>query len=81
MPVTELKQIVNKDVVRCLEDILEMAKNGEVQAVAIAGVGSDSNGLNVYSGDWYPIHLLGELSILQREIMDSNIDLRSDMVE
>lgn len=41
---------INKDIVDLLEVVLDLAKKGDVQAVAIATVGKDSNGYHVWNG-------------------------------
>lgn len=69
------KKKVNPHIVELFEEMLVGAKSGQIISTAIAIVHDDGNTGNAYGG-MYPGKLLSELLILQREIMDSDIDLR-----
>jgi len=69
------------DVIEFIEGLLEQAKSGDLVGIAIIGVMSDGcsgNGWN--SIEENVMKVLGEISVLQRDIMDVNVDLRIDPV-
>lgn len=76
MPIEEIKKVVDVGVVRSLENALEMAKRGEVRCVAIALVTDDCSGGNCFAGGYYPAALIGELRLLERDIMDEHMSVR-----
>lgn len=74
----DLAEILPKpdpDVVYMLERLLERAKTGEIQSVAYAAVFSDGMTGNSFHG-YQNLTLVGELSVLQREIIDIRVDMR-----
>jgi len=73
--VNEIKAKVNKEVVGILKSLLDDAESGLIQGVAVVGVRSDAATFNVFSS-YMPIHLLGELRVLERDMIDLNIDCR-----
>lgn len=78
-PLAEVKTLLLPvpDVVAVLEDMLEMAKQGRLRAVAVAGTLSQGESCNAWGGLYYPTALIGELHILSREIADAHIDMRA----
>ena len=76
----DIKPKVNSDVVGILEDLLERAKSGEIHGIAVAAELSDRMSANVFHVH-HPVLMLGELSILQRDLMDDRIDLRCPVNE
>lgn len=73
--VNEVKAEVNKEVVDILKSLLDEAETGLIQGVAVAGIHSDAATFNVFSS-YMPMHLLGELRVLERDMMDLHIDCR-----
>ena len=76
MSVAEIKKTTDKDTIEILEDMLERAKSGDIQSIAVAAVTNSAQTLNCFSGDYYPISLIGELRVLEREIIDLCVDTR-----
>lgn len=62
--------------VRMLEDLLGRARNGDITSAAIAFVWKDASTGNAYYCPDRPITMLGEISVLTREIQDEWVDLR-----
>lgn len=76
MSVTEVKKSTNKETIDILEDMLERAKSGDIQSIAVAAVTNSCQTLNCFSGDYYPMSLIGELRVLEREVIDLCVDTR-----
>jgi hypothetical protein len=76
MTVREIKKPINGNIVSMLEDMLAKAKSGDIQCLAIAGTDNECCGFNVFDGDYVPLHLIGELRVLEREIVDLCVDTR-----
>jgi hypothetical protein len=77
MNVVEFKprtKIVNESVVELLEHWLEMAKSGEVDTVAIAGLISDGSSISQASEVGHVQALLGALRILEMRIVREAIE-------
>lgn len=74
--VKEVKSNQNPAVVEMLENLLEQAKLGEIQSLAIAGLSPSAESFNCFVGDYYPIALIGELRILERDVVDLCVDTR-----
>ncbi len=68
---------VDERIIEGIEELLEIAKEGRVISFAGAVVLSDATTGNIVYGDLYPISLLGELSVLQRDLIDNHIELRN----
>ena len=71
-----LKPPVNKAVVKLLNELLEQAKTGRIQCVAVAGVYNDRWTFNTWASNGHDVSLLAELTILTRDFTDCQIDLR-----
>ncbi len=71
----EVKSSPNSRIVGLLEDLLEHAKLGKLQGVAVAGVEDSCSTFNCFAG-YYPIYLLGEIRVLERDLMDLQVDIR-----
>lgn len=65
----------NQEAIEILEDILTDAKEGAIVSIAVAFVRYDRKSGNAFTGS-YPMNLLGEISCLNREILDACIDTR-----
>ena len=76
MSIKEIKKYVDEDTVGILKDMLSRAESGDIQSIAIAGVTNSAENFNVFSGSYYPISLIGELRVLEREIIDLCVDTR-----
>lgn len=74
--VEEIKAKPNQDIIEMLQVLLDAAKSGELQSVAVAAVYSDARTGNAFCAGFYPVNLLGELQCLQRDVMDCNVDIR-----
>ena len=70
--IEEVKAMPNPAVIKILEGLLNDAKTGEIQGVAIAGAMSNARTFNVYELGGDVMSLLGEVLVLQRDIMDTN---------
>ena len=69
----------HQGVIGILESVLEKAKSGEVQSIAIAGINDDCNPFNCFGGEFYPVHLIGELRLLERDLVDLCCDIRKEV--
>lgn len=67
----------NQDVIDILNEQLELAKNGEIQSIAIASIMVWERSSNTFCALFDPIGLIGQLEVLKREIMDTSINLRT----
>lgn len=63
-------KIPNKNIITTLEGLLDRAKKGDIQAVAIAIVNHRCTTSNVFDGNYYPLALIGELRLLERDVVD-----------
>ena len=66
---------VNDHLVEMLEQILEQAMSGDIIAVAMAGITHDACTFLAHNCHDYPTLVLGELTVLQREVMDTYVGL------
>ena len=66
----------NPEVIELLEDLLKKAKDGEIVTVAFAGVVKNNCSFNSFVGDYYPMSLIAELRVLERDVIDCCIDTR-----
>lgn len=77
--IKEIKPKPCKELIELLEDLLAFAKSGEIQGLAFAVIGQDRTTLSGWSGgDYSPMMMLAEMSILQRDFMDTKISLKSN---
>lgn len=65
----------NQKVVQMLEELLEEAKKGEIQSLAVAGYRNDATSFNCFSLTEVMVTLT-EISILHRDVMDCCVSLR-----
>ena len=72
----EIKPKVNTDVVEMLERLLNEAKSGEIQAVAVVGAMRGARLFNCFVVGDHVIPLLGENRILERDMIDCCVDTR-----
>jgi len=83
MCVSEIKMIteintlkVNKNAISVIENILERAKAGEVQSIIALGVDGEGNCWNQFGIDSKALILLGELRLVERDLIDLFLDTR-----
>ena len=67
---------VNQEIIEMLEDQLNEAKQGRILSIAVVGVSTDATTYSYYSAKRYPVTLIGEIRLLERDIIDTEIDLR-----
>lgn len=66
--VTEIKQAPNQEVIDRLEKVFALAKSGDLQSVAVAGVRRNGFSVMAWSaGDRSVIELLGAISSLHHD--------------
>ena len=68
----------NAEVIEFIEDLLEQAKAGEVQAIfVVTGLANRSETGSGWSGEGYNVMpMLGELSALQHELIARYVEMR-----
>jgi len=67
---------VNEYAVSVIEDILKRAKAGEVQSIIALGVDNEGNCWNQFGIDSNALILLGELRLVERDLIDLFLDPR-----
>lgn len=72
----EVKPTPNQDIIDMLEGLLEEAKSGRIQAISIAGVYSGCATFNCFVGGFRPVSLLGEMRLLERDVVDCCTQVR-----
>ena len=72
----EIKPQVNTHIVEMLEGLLKGAKRGEIQGAAVAGVRPDGTTFNYFALGGHVMALLGEHRVLERDMIDGNVDIR-----
>ena len=72
----EVKAKPRQDVVEMLEDLLQQAKSGELQGVAVAGAMSNCRTFNCFLTGGHTMALVGEIHILARDVIDCEVDIR-----
>lgn len=78
MSIHEAKLPPDQGVIDYLEDLLERAKDGDIQAIATVTYHRGSYTGNGWAGVPYVMSMLGEMLILQRDFIDLQVDLRAD---
>ncbi len=68
--IEEIRKEADDTVVKAAEEFLERAKSGEIQSFAIAGVCGDGCVFNQFVGGSASMSLLGEVRLLERDIID-----------
>ena len=76
MSVHEIKANGSEEIVAILTDLLEQASKGKIQSIAICGMLNDATSCNVFNIKTRPITLLGELRLLERDVIDCCVDIR-----
>ena len=76
MSVSEAVSKPSQVIIDILKEMLERAESGSVQAIAIAGVTGNGESFNCFDGEVYPMSLIGELRVLEREVIDLCVDTR-----
>lgn len=66
----EVKPQVNTHVVEMLEELLEEAKRGEIQGLAVAGATHNAATFNCFVLGGHVRALLGEHRVLERDMID-----------
>ena len=66
----QIKKQVNQTAIYILQDLLEKAISGDIQDIAIVGTFSTAETFNVFDCDYRPVSVLGELSLIERDIVD-----------
>jgi len=74
--ITVIDKPISDSVIKMLEEFLSYAKNGEINAAAIVAVGTDATTINCFAGDDISSSMLGELRVLERDIVDVCIETR-----
>ena len=74
--ITEVMDKPDEYLISLLEGALDRARSGEIVGAAIAEVRSDGCTQNVFYAR-YPVRLVGELRLLERDIIDLEIDTRA----
>jgi len=69
----------NEIIIEMLKNMVARAEKGEIQSIAIAGVNDDCNPFNVFCGDFYPTSLIGELRLLERDLVDLCCEIRKEV--
>ena len=72
----EIKPNPNEKVINILEDYLKMAKSGELQGICIAASLTDACTCSAFILEGNVMAMIGELVVLQRDVLDCNVDLR-----
>ena len=72
----ELKPQVQKEIIDMLEYALERAKSGYFQGLALAAVCNDASTFTQFHNGGYIMALIGELRVLERDIIDCCVDTR-----
>lgn len=67
---------INKNIISALENLLKRANEGKIQAIAVAGINSDCTSFNNFDGYYHPVLLLGEIRLLERDVIDVCCDTR-----
>jgi hypothetical protein len=62
--------LVQESVVLVLEELLEAAREGRVQAIAVTWLDENDRGARCYGGFTSSYNLLGALQLLQHDIVD-----------
>jgi hypothetical protein len=75
LPTAELE--VNPDLVEMLEEALASAKAGEYTGLAYSATDRQGNTYSAFIIS-QPVAIIGELRILERDIVDHCVDLRAD---
>ena len=68
--------IVDPIIVDMLKEALEDAEKGLTQSLAIATIQTSGKSTNAFHANYCPVVLLGEMRIMEREIIDIHIDTR-----
>lgn len=66
----------NQEVIKLLQQMLDMANTGELQGVAIAGALTGNKTCNAFVEGGNGFALLAEITVLNRDFMDLTVDLR-----
>ncbi len=66
-------------VINMLKGLLERAELGEIQSIAFAGTTEDGCVFNQFVGGYYTMSLIGELSLLKRDMIDICCDVRKEV--
>jgi len=69
-------KIPNENIISILKDMLNRAEEGKIQAIAIAVINDDCTTSNVFDGNYFPLSLIGQLRILERDVIDICCDTR-----
>ena len=67
---------VNPHAVALLEELLQLAKRGEIFSIGAAYVLHDCSTGNAFAAKWSPVSLLGEIRCLEHEVLQNHIDTR-----
>lgn len=76
MSLTEIKAQPNQELISMLESLVEKAKSGQMQSAAVCVVNDDCSVGNCFVGSFHPIALVGELRVVERDIIDICVDTR-----
>jgi len=76
MKIVPIKEKTRFDVIKKIEECLEMAKNGSYCNVAIVMVGDDHSVADCWANGSFPYTMVGSLEHLKQEFMRSNIEER-----
>lgn len=76
-----VKPVPNERLIALLEILLKEVKAGELQGAAIAGAYTNLRTCNIFETGEETMLLLAEMRILERDLMDAEVDLRKPPCE
>lgn len=72
----EIKKEPSPDLIQMMEDLLAMAKGGQIISAACAFRYHDAGTGNAFCCNGYPVSLLGAMVVLQHEIVEISVGTR-----
>lgn len=77
--ISEVNPKTRQNIVEMLKSLLVDAEKGEIQSLAVAGVNYDASTFNVFDTHYAVATVLGELRVLERDIIDLRVDIRKNI--
>lgn len=71
--IVKLRPDVNEELVNMLDMLRNMAAEGELKSLAVAGMMKDNSGYTDWAGNPDVIRYVGVVAILQQRLMESRI--------
>lgn len=81
MSIEEIKSTPNQDIIAMLERLLESARVGDINYLAVVGTWWNGQTFDCFQGHGDPIKIIGGLEILQKDIIDIENLSRIDRLE